>query len=111
MRSADHAGVDVDDVFEGAVDQDEDEENAAERHEITELIEIEAENRAAIGLAQGVVDDLLGQVERGVEERERQHRHREDDELLTPGIAPNETENVGCIKPAAATPVVSTSRS
>ena len=87
---AEPALVDVDGVFEGAVDQHGEQEQTAQEGEELEL-RIAAEMEAAeadrarkIGrlAAERLVDDLLGQIERGVVDRERSRGQRQQQDLL-----------------------------
>ena len=85
---AEAAFVHVDDVLEAAIDQYREQEQTREKSEILELIELpefdagEADGFGEIGAvaADRPVDDLFGQVERGVVDRQRgegqEHQYR-----------------------------------
>ena len=97
---ADHALVDVDDVFEGAIDQDENEKDAAKREQVVDLIQLDAEDRSPCAVGHGVVDDDLRQIEAGVEKRERDDGQREDGELLRFAVAQDVAENTSIHQPS-----------
>ena len=88
MASPRRPFVHVDDVLEAAIDQHREQEQAREESEILELIELpefdagEADGFREVGgvAADRPVDDLFGQVERGVVDRQRgegqEHQYR-----------------------------------
>ena len=97
---AEPALVDVDRVFEAAVDQDRQQEQAGQEGEVLEL-RVAAEVDAAEGdgarkigrlAAERLVDDLLGQVERGVVDRQRGGGQQQQHDLLRQAEAGEEAE-------------------
>src|SRR5205814_4726877 len=85
---ADPALADVQVIFEPAVDQDEDEKNAAQQHQVRDLSELEPEEfLGKIFAADRVVDDHLGQFEGVIQKRERQQRDDDQVNLLEIGRA------------------------
>ena len=89
---ADPALADVQVVFERAIDQDEDEKDAAQQHEIGDLAELDPKDLLREFLAADrLVDDHLGQFERVVQKRERQQRDDDQINLFAQAVAQNET--------------------
>src|SRR5690606_2654538 len=74
---ADDALVDVEDVFEAAVDQDQDQEQPAQQEQVLDLVELVTQHPVKGVAGQRIVDDQLGQLEGGVKERERGDGHRQ----------------------------------
>ncbi len=79
----------VDDVLEPLVDEDQHQEAGAEKRQILNLGEMEAENLDRKGdllALDRAVHDFLGQLVEHVEERERHDRHHGQDDLLTRAV-------------------------
>src|SRR5437763_2632372 len=93
---ADPAFADVQVIFEPAVDQHEDEKDAAQQHEIGDPMEFDAEDLPREVLAADrLVDDHLRQFERVVQKRERQQRDNDEVNLFAQAVAQDETIDRG----------------
>ena len=95
---ADYPAVHVEEVLEAAVDEDEPEEDRAQRDEILDLPELEAEDfhrkRGSVSIDR-LVDDHLRQIEKEIEERKRNDRQHEQEYLLAHAVLEHELEDAG----------------
>ena len=89
---ADPALPDVQVIFEGSVDQHQGKKDGAQHDQVLDLVELEAEERERERLAADrLVDDLLRQVERVIEERKRQQGDDDEIDLFRQAVAQDET--------------------
>ena len=91
---AELALIDIEPVFEPAIDENEGEESAAQDQQEIDLPEAHIEDPAReVGAADGLVDDGLGQVQGNVEERHGYRGHDQQNDLLTQTVAKNVLED------------------
>ena len=92
----DDASVYIDRELETAVDQNQYEKQSAQRHQVWDLVELEAKQHARkIGTGNRLVDDDLRQIQRDVKKRKGEDGEHQQQQLLSGTVAQDELPDGG----------------
>ncbi len=89
-----HADIDVDEIFEPAIDEDQREKDPRQGEQIFDLVQFDAKNIIRFASATDcLVDDQLWQIQRVIQKWKGDHRDQSQDNLLQAAVLPDIGKN------------------